>query len=96
VTPNWTAEKVDTSSTLLNGLTPGDGSGDHRYLGTELNLSATYRFAPGVTFDLAGGYLIVGDAMKFASTRTAGTFLGTGTSDPDNVVIGTARVRFAF
>ena len=96
VTPNWTAEKVDTSSTLVNGLTPGDGSGDHRYLGTELNLSATYRFAPGVTFDLAGGYLIVGDAMKFASTRTAGTFLGTGTSDPDNVVIGTARVRFAF
>lgn len=96
VTPNWTAEKVDTSSTLANGLTPGDGSGDERYLGTEVNVSATYRFAPGVTFDLAGGYLFVGDAMKFASTRSAGNFLGTGTSDPDNIATGTARVRFAF
>jgi hypothetical protein len=98
VTPNWTAQKVDTSSTLsAAGLTPGDGSGDERYLGTEVNLSATYRFAPGVTFDLAGGYLFAGDALKYASTKGAATpFGGSSSSDPDNVAIGTARVRFNF
>jgi hypothetical protein len=99
VTPNWTAEKVDTSSTLSTaGLTPGDGSGDDRYLGTEVNLSATYRFAPGVTFDLAGGYLFTGDAMKFVSTHgsAAVPFGGPSSSDPDNIAIATARVRFAF
>jgi hypothetical protein len=99
VTPNWTAQKVDTSSTLsAAGLTPGDGSGDERYLGTELNLSATYRFAPGVTFDLAGGYLFAGDALKFVSTHGSANvpFGGTSSSDPDDVKIVTARVRFAF
>jgi hypothetical protein len=99
VTPNWTAEKVDTSSTLSSaGLTPGDGSGDERYLGTEVNLSATYRFAPGVTFDLAGGYLFAGNALRFASTHgsAAVPFGGSSSGDPDNVAIGTARIRFAF
>ena len=100
VTANWTAEKVDTSSTLsAAGLTPVDGSGDERYLGTEFNLSATYRFAPGVTFDLAGGWLIPGDALKFASTHgsAAVPFGGPSTSsDPDDIIIATARVRFAF
>jgi hypothetical protein len=99
VTPNWTAEKVDTSSTLSTaGLTPGDGSGDERYLGTEINVSATYRFAPGVTFDLAGGYLFAGDALKFVSTHGSASvpFGGPSSSDPQDVAIGTARVRFAF
>jgi hypothetical protein len=99
VTPNWTAEKVDTSSTLSTaGLTPTDGNGDDRYLGTEVNVSATYRFAPGVTFDLAGGYLFVGDAMKYVSTHgsAAVPFGGPSSSDPDNIAIATARVRFAF
>jgi hypothetical protein len=99
VTPNWTAEKVDTSSTLSSaGLTPGDGSGDERYLGTEVNLSATYRFAPGVTFDLAGGYLFAGNALRFASTHgsAAVPFGGPSSGDPDNVATGTARIRFAF
>jgi len=99
VTPNWTAQKVDTSSTLsAAGLTPTDGSGDERYLGTEVNLSATYRFAPGVTFDLAGGYLFAGDALKFASTQgsAAVPFGGSSSSDPDDVKTVTARVRFAF
>lgn len=99
VTPNWTAEKVDTSSTLsAAGLTPGDGRGDDRYLGTEFNLSATYRFAPGVTFDLAGGWLKAGDALKFVSTHgsAAVPFGGPSSSRPDDVVTGTARVRFAF
>jgi hypothetical protein len=88
VTPNWTAEKVDTDSTLAaaSGLTPSAGaSGDKRYLGTEVNLSTTYRFAPGITFDLAGGYLFAGKALE-----------RVGSDDPEDVMIATARVRFAF
>jgi hypothetical protein len=92
VTAFWTAKKVDTDSTLTaaGGLAPSAGaSGDERYLGTELNLSMTYRFAPGVTFDLAGGYLFAGDALGYTSARGS-------TNDPADVAIGTARVRFAF
>jgi hypothetical protein len=91
VTAAWTAEKVDTSSTLslAGGLAPGDGRGDERYLGTELNLSTTYRFAPGITFDVAGGYLFSGEALGYTSARAT-------TKDPDNVFTATSRVRFSF
>src|SRR5207249_1858616 len=64
----WTQYKVDTDSTLTTsgGLLPnfsgGRPKGDSQYLGTEVNLSATYRFAPGLAFDVAGGYLFAGDA----------------------------------
>jgi hypothetical protein len=96
VTPNWTAEKVDNDSTLsvAGGLTPTSG-GDHRYLGTEVNASMTYRFAPGVTFDLAGGYLFAGKALGYAASAGQ-PFVGVSPKDPEDVIIGTARVRFAF
>src|SRR5205814_3127594 len=76
VTTDWTDKKVDTDSTLgAGGLAPlavttgtGRASGDSRYLGTEVNLSTTYRFAPGIAWDIAGGYLFAGDAMSHAVT----------------------------
>jgi hypothetical protein len=92
VTAAWTAEKVDTDSTLSTaaGLTPSaGGSGDERYLGTEVNVSTTYRFAPGLAFDVATGYLFAGDALGYTSARGS-------TKDPDNVFIATSRVRFSF
>jgi hypothetical protein len=92
VTSFWTARKVDTDSTLTAaaGLTPGAGaSGDERWLGAEANLGVTYRFAPGVTFDLAGGYLFAGDALGYTSARAS-------TKDPEDVALATARVRFSF
>ena len=91
-TANWTAQKVDTDSTLsvAAGLTPSAGaSGDDRYLGTEVNLSATYRWAPGLAFDLAAGYLFAGDALGYTSNRSS-------TKDPADVFIATSRVRFQF
>ncbi len=94
-TAAWTAKEVDTDSTLsaAAGLTPSAGAdGDERYLGTEVNLSTTYRFAPGIAFDLATGYLFAGDALGHSST---GAFQ-TGANDPDNVFIATSRVRFSF
>lgn len=97
VTSAWTAKKVDTDGTLSagSGITPSAGAGgDERYLGTELNLSTTYRFAPGIAFDLAGGYLFAGDALGHSTT---GAFAAPGSAkDPDDVFIATSRVRFSF
>jgi hypothetical protein len=113
----WTHKKVDTDSTLIPtaGLLPSEGTnakGDSQYLGTEINLSATYRFAPGLAFDVAGGYLFAGDALGHA--RTVGCCQGVGTAGTpasqfpagvtgrgsrhgvDDVIIGTARVRYSF
>lgn len=104
----WTAEKVDTDSALIPsaGLLPsfagGRPEGDSRYLGTEVNLAATYRFAPGLAFDVAGGYLFAGDALGHAVTTgccngVGGGLFGRGGKDGvDNVIIGTARVRYSF
>jgi hypothetical protein len=102
----WTHEKVDNDSSLsaASGLTPLAGTaakGDSRYLGTELNLSATYRFAPGIAFDVAGGYLFSGKALSHATTvgccNGAQGVSGRGDKDGlDDVLIGTARVRYSF
>src|SRR2546428_10652087 len=67
--PTWTAEKVDTDTTVVlapqqtytNRATVDDQSwvkGDSRYLGTELDLGLTWRFAPNTPFDLQGGHLL--------------------------------------
>jgi hypothetical protein len=90
VTANWTAEEVDTASTLTNagGLLPGDctnraaagagtcrDSGDARYLGTEIDLGFQWRFAPNVALDVVGAYNIAGSAL---STHTStGNCFGT-------------------
>jgi hypothetical protein len=103
----WTHEKVDTDSTLsaAAGLTPVGGSsatGEERYLGTEVNLAATYRFAPGIAFDIAGGYLFAGEALSHANTAgccngVGGAVRGRGDkSGVNDVIIGTARVRYSF
>ena len=87
VTTDWTDKKVDTDSTLgAGGLAPlaittstGRPQGDSRYLGTEVNLSTTYRFAPGIAWDIAGGYLFSGEAMTHAiTTGCCGFTSGTG------------------
>ncbi|MGH7390978.1 MAG: hypothetical protein ACREM3_16195 [Candidatus Rokuibacteriota bacterium] len=81
---SWTPEKVDTDGVLsASGITSPTG-GDDSYLGTELNLGFTYRFAPNVALDMVGGYMWTGDAM------------GNGGQDPEDVYKVTARVRFTF
>jgi hypothetical protein len=78
VSPNWTAEKVDTD-TGCGALTAASGGsgcvsrvavnnnsfakGDANYIGTEVNGGFTWRFAPNAAFDLAGYYLFAGDAL---------------------------------
>jgi len=90
VTTDWTDKKVDTNSllTTTGGLAPleilnssGRPNGNSRYLGTEINLSTTYRFAPGIAWDIAGGYLFAGDAMSHAiTTGCCGATSGSGST----------------
>jgi hypothetical protein len=110
VTPNWTWNKVDTDGFIVSngGINPSficrktlqscRPQGDSNYLGTEFNLALTYRFAPGLVFDWAAGYLMAGNALahRFPSGSYA-TFAperkDIGVSD---VILTTARVRFSF
>jgi hypothetical protein len=113
VTPNWTDKKVDTNSIVIGGggglqpsfvcrktLASCRPEGVSNYLGTEANVSLTYRFAPGLAFDWAAGYLFSGNALAH---RFVGVPYNTGAGVPvardigtDNVFITTARVRFSF
>jgi hypothetical protein len=103
VSPNWTAEKVDTdtgvgpgnSASSVSRTTLDDQSwveGDSRYIGTEVDLGLTWRFAPNVAFDLQGAYLFAGDALG-----TAEVLNGVHTRrEPKDAYMVAARVRFAF
>jgi hypothetical protein len=97
VTANWTAEEVDTSSTLTNaaGLTPGDANGDARYLGTELDLGFQWRFAPNVALDVVGAYNFAGSALATHLTtgNTGGARNGRNPQDTQSVI---ARIRYTF
>ena len=110
VTANWTDKKVDTDGFLVanGGIQPQffcrgtqtgcRPEGDSDYLGTEINLALTYRFAPGLALDVAGGWLFTGPAFghRYAGT----TYATTGPQQMDqgikDVLIGTARVRYQF
>ena len=110
VTATWTDKSVDTDGFLVTngGLQPqffcrktGQGcrpEGDSDYLGTEFNVAATYRFAPGLALDLAGGYLFTGNA--FAHRYVGAQYNAVPPVQNDrgvkDVIIGTARVRYQF
>jgi hypothetical protein len=93
VSPTWTDEKVDTDTT--SGATRGapTGSGDSRYIGTEVDLGTTWRFAPNTAFDLVGAYLFSGAALD---TREAAAGTGTSARDAENAWTIAARVRLSF
>ena len=110
ITPNWTDKKVDTDGFLVanGGIRPNFTSrkfgtsvapqGDSQYLGTELNAALTYRFAPGLAFDWAIGYVFAGNALAH---RWVGADYGVISPNPrdigvSDILITTARVRFSF
>ena len=71
-----------------------------RFLGVDLSGGITYRFAPGVTFDLGGGILFAGKAL--ANSNDIGLHAGgtaSGTFDlygPGNSYSLSTRIRYAF
>jgi hypothetical protein len=103
VNPTWTAEKVDTDTNSLPGLAAGSVSrttvddqswvkGDSNYIGTEIDLGFTWRWAPNTAFDIAGSYLFTGGALA-----TAEVVNGLHTRrDPHDAYQLAARVRLAF
>jgi len=76
---------------LLPAYTTGKAAGDTNYMGTELNIGATWRFAPGLVLDSAFGYFIMGDGMN-ALTNPA----YASSRDAKDAYILTSRVRFTF
>ncbi len=103
VSPTWTAEKVDTDTTIVlapqqtftNRATVDDQSwvkGDSRYIGTEMDLGLTWRFAPNTAFDLQGAYLKVGHALDTAEVLNG---VHTRRTANDGYLMA-ARVRLAF
>jgi hypothetical protein len=102
VTANWTAKDVDTDSAFsaAAGLTPTGVSrgGDHSYLGTEIDLGFTWRFAPGLTMDAVYAYTFSGPALA-ASTATASAPAAGVVRDannPENVQSAVLRIRYNF
>jgi len=97
VSPMWTAKKIDTDgvfNTAVIGCRASDGcQGDSAYVGTEANLGMTWRFAPGLTFDIVGAYLFAGNALDTTEQPTPGTFVKR---DAKDVYTGAARLRIAF
>jgi hypothetical protein len=100
----WTDEEVDTSGVLTAaGLTSPRLRGrrdEERFLGVELNVGFTYRFAPNVAFDLIGAYMWTGAALSHARTGTAGCRdredSGSPACSADDIIKTAARVRFTF
>jgi len=112
VSPNWTWHKVDTDAFLVTsgGLQPNfvcrktgqncRPEGESNYLGTEIDIGLTYRFAPGLAFDFSAGYMFAGPALTH---RYVGSQYDAGAGAPvrkdigvNDIVLVTSRVRFSF
>ena len=105
----WTAEEVDTASTVTAGagLTPrctavalANGTcvdrGTTRYYGTELGLGFQWRLAPNVAFDMVGAYFFAGNALSSPAITNVSTGVTRSGLDPQDVQIVAGRVRFSF
>ena len=105
-TANWTAEKVDTASTVAagTGLTPrcaGLGpacvdKGTTRYLGDELNLGFQWRFVPNVALDVVGSYMWAGHALSAVAATNANTGVALNARNPQDVQSVVARIRYSW
>ncbi|MBI4590128.1 MAG: hypothetical protein HY725_14945 [Candidatus Rokubacteria bacterium] len=120
ITPMWTARAVPTNNGVVTtgGIlcidNPGTApvahtctrrdDGDDSYLGTDLALGFTWKFAPGLTFDWIYGLLVPGGAYDnvrdvcISSTAT-GICGGIGVLDKreaQNVYTTSARVRYSW
>ena len=92
---HWTAEKVDRNSTAVAGagLLPNWTSGARdrsRFVGTEFMALVSWRFADGLVWDNAAGYMLPGPALDAVTDPLAG---GRNVNNP---FIATSRVRFTF
>ena len=107
VSPNWTAQSVDTDTgcPALTVATSATGcasrvainsnsfaKGDSSYIGTEVNGGFTWRFAPNTAFDLAAYYLFAGHALDMTEQLNGAAVK----RDARDGYYATARVRLSF
>ena len=100
VSPAWTAKSVDTDALITfgnggaagNNINGPNAKGDSSYMGTEVDLGLTWRFAPGLTFDMVGAVLFAGHALD-ASELQNGVLVKR---DAQNVYTFTSRIRYSF
>jgi hypothetical protein len=91
VSVHWTHRAVDPNGTISNGITPSfTTEGDSNYIGTELHLTTSWRFAPGLSWDNGFGYMFVGDALNVTAVPVQGV------RDAKDAYILTSRIRFTF
>jgi hypothetical protein len=104
---SWTDTPVDTKGISANatGLTPSGittagnpfTGGKERYLGNEWVAGLTYRFAPNVSFDLAGAVLVTGDAYNNQRVAPFNCVTdGVQTCQSRNVYKLASRIRVTF
>ena len=91
--PTWTAEKVDTDTSVTRAHITGDMQGDSRYIGTESSIGLTWKFAPNVAFDWSGAYLASGRALDTTEILSSGAIQKR---KADDAYLTTARVRLSF
>jgi hypothetical protein len=105
----WTAEEVDTASTVSAGagLTPrcsaatvDNGTctdrGTARYYGTELNLGFQWRFVSNVALDVVGSYFFAGSVLSSPGIANTQSGVVQSGRDPQDAQVITARVRYSF
>src|SRR5207249_2704216 len=89
----FTAEKVDTDTSVARAHITGNMQGDERYIGTELGTGLTWKFAPNVAFDWSGSYLAAGRALDTTEVLSSGAIQKR---KGDDAYLTTARVRLSF
>jgi hypothetical protein len=107
VSPAWTARSLDTdgqpifvpfqagASTACNTAATGKGAGcngDASFIGTEVALGLTWRFAPGLVFDVAGAVLFAGSALDASEIRN-GVLTKMHAKD---AYLVSSRIRYSF
>ena len=95
---SWTDTDVDRNGIVgTTGVIPEVGKntrGENDYLGTELNLGTTWRFAPNTALDLVWAYMWTGSALDQA-TNAANQAAGV-VNDAKDIYKAVARIRFTF
>jgi hypothetical protein len=98
---HWVPQAIQKNAitgTASGGTTPGivplftgqAANAKSNYIGNEVFAGVTWRFAPGLTLDSAGGYMWTGAALDALTSPYQGA------RDARNVYILTSRIRFSF
>jgi len=94
---HWTPQAIQKNgltSAFSPGITPlftgQAANAKSNYIGNEIFAGLTWRFAPGIALDCAGGYMWTGPALDAYTNPTQGS------REARNLYVLSSRVRFSF